>query len=175
MAGDISHRAELQSSSLRGRRCDSVTEHAAGYIHGLPGGGQGDHLARVSSSKGPQAQRMSKFQKILVMRSSFSKRHILWTFKLDCKPKELLQEILGPGLCGLFPNIIIAMRIFVSLPESVDLGERTFNVFKQFKNYCRSTVRQLRLNVLPRSVSTMTLNYNALSDKAIRKCVYSLC
>jgi hypothetical protein len=77
MAGDISHKAELQSSSLRGRRCDSVTEHAAGYIHGLPGGGQGGHLDRVSSSKGPQAQRMSKFQKILVMRSSLSKMHIL--------------------------------------------------------------------------------------------------
>jgi hypothetical protein len=47
------------------------------------------------------------------------------------KPKELIQEILKLRLCGVFPNITIALRIFVSLPASVASGERIFNVLKQ--------------------------------------------
>jgi hypothetical protein len=54
---------------------------------------------------------------------------------LDCKPKELLQEILELGLSEAFPNITIALLIFVSLPASVASGERTFNVLKQVNKY----------------------------------------
>ncbi|CAM4709907.1 unnamed protein product [Lepidochelys kempii] len=68
--------------------------------------------------------------------------------KLDCKPKELLQEILECGLSGVFPNITIALHIFVSLPASVASGECTFNVLKQVKNYLRSTMGQEHLNGL---------------------------
>jgi hypothetical protein len=35
----------------------------------------------------------------------------------------------------VFPHITIALRIFVTLPASVDSGERTFNVLKEVKNY----------------------------------------
>jgi hypothetical protein len=59
-----------------------------------------------------------------VLRSSFSEGHIL----LDCKPKELLQEILELGLSAVFPNITITLRIFVSLPAAVVSGERTLCV-----------------------------------------------
>jgi hypothetical protein len=50
---------------------------------------------------------------------------------LDCKPNELLQEVLERGL---FPNIAIALRTFVSLPASVASGERTFNVLEQVRD-----------------------------------------
>jgi hypothetical protein len=52
------------------------------------------------------------------------------SFNLACKPNELLQELSEPGLSGMFPNITIALRIFVSLLASVALGERTFNMLK---------------------------------------------
>jgi hypothetical protein len=40
-------------------------------------------------------------------------------FQLDCIPKELLQDTLKLGLTGVFPNITIALHIFVTLPASV--------------------------------------------------------
>jgi hypothetical protein len=58
-------------------------------------------------------------------------------FKLDCKPKELLQDILELVLSEVFPNNINALRIFVSLPAPVTSGECTFNVLKQVMNYHR--------------------------------------
>ncbi|XP_065684804.1 uncharacterized protein LOC136096979 [Hydra vulgaris] len=69
-------------------------------------------------------------------------------FKLDSTPKKLLEEILGFGLSGVFPNITTALRIFICLPASTASGERTFNILKQIKYYHRSTMGQRRLNGL---------------------------
>jgi hypothetical protein len=49
---------------------------------------------------------------------------------------------------GVFPNITIALHIFVSLPAYVASGECTFNVLKQVKSYYCSTAGQARLNGL---------------------------
>jgi hypothetical protein len=46
----------------------------------------------------------------------------------------------------MFPNITTKQRVFVSLPASVSLGERTFSVLKQVKNIYRSPMGQDRLN-----------------------------
>jgi hypothetical protein len=63
--------------------------------------------------------------------------------KLKFKPKEFLQEILELRLSRVLPDITIAVRVFVSLPEaSKASGERTFSVLTQVKNYCRSTMGQ---------------------------------
>ncbi|XP_065672106.1 zinc finger MYM-type protein 1-like [Hydra vulgaris] len=78
----------------------------------------------------------------------FLKQIYSTNFTSDCKPKELFQEILELGLSGVFPNISIALRIFISLPVSVASGERSFNVLKQVKNYHRSTMGQECLNGL---------------------------
>jgi hypothetical protein len=78
---------------------------------------------------------MSKFQNVLVMRSS--QKDLFRELKLDWKLKELIQEILELGSSGVFPNIPIALRFFVSLPASLASGERSFNVFKQVKNCYR--------------------------------------
>jgi hypothetical protein len=42
----------------------------------------------------------------------------------------------------VFPNITIALHIFISLPASVASGECTFNVLKQIKNYYCSDMGQ---------------------------------
>jgi hypothetical protein len=47
--------------------------------------------------------------------------------------KELLQEILDFCLSGVFPNITVALPIFVSFPAPVSLGERIFSVLKHVK------------------------------------------
>jgi hypothetical protein len=47
----------------------------------------------------------------------FFKRTYSVNFKLDCKPKELLQDILELGLSEEFPNNINALRIFVCLQQ----------------------------------------------------------
>jgi hypothetical protein len=60
-------------------------------------------------------------------------------FNVDCKPRELLQELV---VSRAFPNVIIALRIFVSLPASVASSERTFNVLKQARKYYRSNMEQ---------------------------------
>ena len=58
----------------------------------------------------------------------------------------LLQEILQLGLSAMFPNTIIALHIFVSLPASLTSGEHIFNVLNQVKNYHCSTMGQGSLN-----------------------------
>lgn len=78
----------------------------------------------------------------------FLRRIYSANFHVDCKPKELLKEILKLGLSGVFPNVTIALRIFLSLPASIASGERSFNVLKKVKNYNRSTMGQERLNGL---------------------------
>jgi hypothetical protein len=61
-------------------------------------------------------------------------------------PKELLQEVFELGPSVAFPNVTIALRIFVTLPASVASGERSSNVLKQVNSCQRSTVGQDRLN-----------------------------
>ena len=52
----------------------------------------------------------------------------------------------GPcGLCELFPNVCISLRIFLTIPATVESAERSFNKLKLAKNYLRSTMSQTRL------------------------------
>lgn len=67
------------------------------------------------------------------------------SFKLDCKLKELLQEMLELVLWG-FPNVTISLHIYISLLASVASGEHTFNVLRQVNKYGHSTMGQDRLN-----------------------------
>ena len=51
-------------------------------------------------------------------------------FKLSALPKNILAEMLEKSLIDLFPNISIALRIFLTLPMSVAEAERTFTLQK---------------------------------------------
>jgi hypothetical protein len=73
---------------------------------------------------------------------------------LDCKPTEFLKEIVQFGLSDVFPTSTTVLRIFISLPVSVALLERTSNLLKQVKNYYRSTMGQYRLNCF----ATLSIN-----------------
>jgi hypothetical protein len=54
----------------------------------------------------------------------FLRRTYSVNFKLDCKPEELLQEILKLGHSGVFSNITIALHIFVISYASMVSGEQ---------------------------------------------------
>ena len=63
----------------------------------------------------------------------------------SCKPLNLLNKINSMNLESLFPNISIALRIFLTLPVTVATAERSFSKLKLIKNYLRSTMTQERL------------------------------
>jgi hypothetical protein len=46
----------------------------------------------------------------------------------------------------LFPNVIVALRIYLTLPSSNASGERSFSCLKRVKNQLRSTQKQERLS-----------------------------
>ena len=52
----------------------------------------------------------------------------------------------GPcGLCELFPNVCIILRLFLTIPATVVSAERFFSKLKLVKNYLRSAMSQTRL------------------------------
>ena len=69
----------------------------------------------------------------------------------------------------MYPNIEIALRIFLTLPVTVASCERSFSKLKIIKNYLRSTMGQERLSGLAvisieRDIST-TVNYDDVIDQ----------
>src|SRR6218665_2408205 len=56
-------------------------------------------------------------------------------FKLSSTPKNILAETLEMSLIDLFPNISIALRIFLIFFVSVAEAKRTFSLQKRVKNY----------------------------------------
>lgn len=57
---------------------------------------------------------------------------------------------------NIYPNIAIALRIFLTLPVSIAEAERSFSVLKRIKNYSRSTMLQDRVNGL----ATLNINWD---------------
>jgi len=64
------------------------------------------------------------------------------------QPGKLLQRLLCAGLFEIFPNVVVALRIYLTLPSSNASGERSFSCLKRIKNYLRSTLGQERLAAL---------------------------
>ena len=58
------------------------------------------------------------------------------------KPIDLLNRITQLKLQCLFPNIIIAIRIFLTLPVTVATGERSFSKLSFIKNKLRNSSTQ---------------------------------
>ena len=61
---------------------------------------------------------------------------------------QLLNKIYEKGLQSIFPQICVALRIFVSIPVSAASGERSFSKLAIVKNCRRSTMGQERLTGL---------------------------
>ena len=66
---------------------------------------------------------------------------------LDCTsgPLESLNFICNRQLNEIYPNIVIALRILLTLPVSVASAERSFSKLKLIKNYVRATMSEERL------------------------------
>ena len=58
---------------------------------------------------------------------------------------DVMDYILKSGLAEIFPNVVVALRIILSMPVSVASGERSFSKLKLIKSYLRSTIAQERL------------------------------
>lgn len=67
---------------------------------------------------------------------------------LTATPLDILQTMHDFGLVESYPNISIAIRIFLTLPMSTASCEKSFSKLKLIKNYLRSTLGQERLSNL---------------------------
>src|SRR6218665_9 len=63
-------------------------------------------------------------------------------------PLELLNGLYPLKLESLFPNVVIALRIFCTIPVTVAEAERSFSKLKQIKSVQRSVMKQDKLNGL---------------------------
>lgn len=71
-------------------------------------------------------------------------------------PLELLNKLYKLKLESLFPNIVVAIRIFCTIPVTVAEAERSFSKLKQIKSVQRSVMKQERLNGL----ATLAIEYD---------------
>jgi len=55
-------------------------------------------------------------------------------FKLSTKPVELLKEIIEIGFLNIFPNIVIVLRVFLTMPVSVAKQQKIIFVQQCFRN-----------------------------------------
>lgn len=77
--------------------------------------------------------------------------------------QDVLNYITELNLDCVFPNVMIALRILLTLPVAVAAAERSFSKLKILKNYLRTTTNQERLTSLAiisieKSIS-QTINY----------------
>lgn len=63
-------------------------------------------------------------------------------------PISILNYITKNNLQSLFPNLFIALRIFLALLISVASGERSFSKLKLIKNYLKTSMCQERVSDL---------------------------
>ena len=75
-------------------------------------------------------------------------------------PSNLLQVVLRNGLQTTFPNVFVALRLFLTLPVSNCEGERTFSRLKRIKNELRTTMGEKRLS----SLSLMAIESELLRE-----------
>ena len=64
------------------------------------------------------------------------------------KPYALFEHLIENNRFTTFPNVFIALRIYLTMPITVASGERSFSKLKLIKTYLSSTVLQKRLNSL---------------------------
>ncbi|XP_031755183.1 uncharacterized protein LOC116409794 [Xenopus tropicalis] len=94
-------------------------------------------------SKYPQDLTDSLLDELKHLRKVYSE-----TFEGFLGPLELLNSIYDLQLEGIFGEVCVALRIFITLPLSVAEGERAFSKLSLIKNYLRSTMNEQRLNSL---------------------------
>jgi len=61
-------------------------------------------------------------------------------------PVKLLRHIRESDIVDAYPNIEIALRLYLTLPVANTEGERSFSVLKRMKSRMRSNITQEKLN-----------------------------
>uniref|UniRef100_A0A8C6LVK5 TTF-type domain-containing protein n=1 Tax=Nothobranchius furzeri TaxID=105023 RepID=A0A8C6LVK5_NOTFU len=86
----------------------------------------------------------------------------------ETSPVQLLQALDRHGLKTTFPNVYVALRLFLTLPVSNCEGERSFSVLKRVKNELRATMSQTRLSAL----SLLAIEHELVSGFAFEDIVH---
>lgn len=63
-------------------------------------------------------------------------------------PLGFLNKIQSLNLASIYPNLVIALRLFLTLPVTVAAAESSFSKLKLLKNYLRTTMTHDRLTHL---------------------------
>jgi hypothetical protein len=71
---------------------------------------------------------------------------------------SLLEALTKSKLNDSFPNVEIALKLFVSIPCSNASGERSFSVLKRVKNYQRTSLSNEKMS----SLALMSIENNLL-------------
>ena len=97
--------------------------------------------------------------------------------KSSLHPLALLNRITEYRLNSIFPNVCVALRIFLTIPATVASAERSFSKLKLINNYLRTTMIQDRLvglamlsieHNIARTISFDTVISNFASRKSRR-------
>ncbi|XP_065643002.1 uncharacterized protein LOC136074595 [Hydra vulgaris] len=83
-------------------------------------------------------------------------------------PFRLLNSISRTNLHGLFPNICVCLRIFLTIPATVASVERSFSKLKLIKNFLRTTMLQGLLVDLAMLSLESSISSSIDFDKVIR-------
>ncbi|KAK5643424.1 hypothetical protein RI129_007269 [Pyrocoelia pectoralis] len=113
---------------------------------------------------------------ILVLRDQLQNSISSINFE-EMTPLDLLNLIQERELTDTFPNVCIALRIYLTLPTTSASCERSFSKLKIIKNYLRATMTQDRLKNLAilsiESEEANLINYddaiNSFSERKSRK------
>ncbi|KAL7870428.1 hypothetical protein SRHO_G00079250 [Serrasalmus rhombeus] len=88
-------------------------------------------------------------------------------------PSKMLKTMINLNLQSTFPNVYIALRLFLTVPITNCEGERSFSKLARIKNELRIRMRQNRLNSLSllaiESDLVRQLNFDELVDDFARK------
>lgn len=85
------------------------------------------------------------------LNSSFAKELIQFRSFMceqDKSPSKMLNTVLELGLQSVFPNVYMALRMFLPLPVTNCEGERSFSHMARIKNELRTRMSQQLLNSL---------------------------
>ena len=95
--------------------------------------------------------------------------------KCECQSSMgLLKAIVELDLKEMFPNVVVAIKIFLTMPVTVASCERSFSKLKLIKTYLRLTMGQERLSGLAilsieRDIARLLSYENVIKDFAMRK------
>ncbi|KAK4873915.1 hypothetical protein RN001_013275 [Aquatica leii] len=95
--------------------------------------------------------------------------------KCECQSSMgLLKAVVELDLKEMFPNVVVAIKIFLTMPVTVASCERSFSKLKLIKTYLRSTMGQERLSGLAilsieRDIARLLSYENVIKDFAMRK------